>query len=60
MQMENGPKFITDEQRENLKKALILIENIQNDITFEYEEYFLIRSIIGDLKSAIKCKEEFH
>ncbi|HDR4898583.1 TPA: hypothetical protein QCR38_000750 [Bacillus cereus] len=60
MNMGNEPKFITEEQRETLKKIQILIENIQNNITYEHEEYFLIRSILGDLKNAIKCKEEFY
>lgn len=58
--MVNEPKFITEEQRKILKKILPLVEHVQNEITFEHEEYFLIRSIIGDLKSAIKCKEEFY
>ncbi|HHP1116239.1 hypothetical protein CN470_21340 [Bacillus cereus] len=57
--MENTPRFINQEQRDNLREVLKSIENIQDNITFEYEEYFLIRSIIGDLKSAIKCKEQF-
>lgn len=51
-------KFISEEQRKELKRILQQIQSMQKDMTYEHEEYFLLRSIEHDLKSAINCKNE--
>ena len=44
--------FITETQRERLKKAYKLIGSVQQELSLDYEEYYSYRNNIGILKKS--------
>ncbi|MFL0498431.1 hypothetical protein [Priestia megaterium] len=50
-------KFITEENRNQLRSALNLIDEVFRQTTYEYEEYFALSTSIKLLREAIEDKE---
>lgn len=52
--------FITSEQRDDLKKAYLLIDKVKKDISIDHEEYSIIKTTLGNLKRAIEYQEKYY
>ncbi|CAH0185577.1 hypothetical protein [Peribacillus simplex] len=53
-------KFLTEDKRKKLHEALQLVNNILEEINYEYEEYFSLITAKDSLKRAIKAKENYY
>lgn len=53
--------FISNEQRERLKQAYEIINNVYSEISIEYEKYSIINTTLFDyLKRAIEYEEKYY
>ena len=57
--MEEEYVLLSDEDREELKKAYAILKRIKDKINYDYEEYSCINTTLGILDDAINYKKKF-
>lgn len=58
--MDEKFKFITEKQREQLKRSYELIQKVHQELDIEYEEYLIIKNTLYSLKKGIEYEEKYY
>lgn len=58
---DNYEEFIllSENEKDELKKAYQLIKHVKEKISIDYEEFFVINTVLEYLNNAINYKEKF-
>ena len=52
--------FLTNQQREELKKAYAIVDHVKGSISIDHEEYSIIKTTLSNIKKAIEYEKKYY